>query len=523
MDFSALQTRDWIEQLKCSVCTNYLSYFPVYISLSNDNICGRCSPKMAATDLRQNKAYEIVAQDLEFSCRYQSEGCWEKLKPEKIPQHEANCPYVIIECITKNFTKCEAKTSKLNMMKHCQEKHCDVFLKNDTFDIDLSTSKGVYNLLEYDNQLLVVKRKYFPQEKVIEFFIARKENEKFRKFAPYVVKFTYGNRELAIRHDVGHEIRIIEKISLESLIESDKKESKVIGEIHVETKTGPTSNAETVTKGLLNLFRCSYCNEYFLPEALRFSCNVIICPSCRNRTCYDAEHYDDMDKLNVNKLANLLQFPCRNAKNGCSFSSSLHEIKMHHGLCQYGTQICPIQDYTNCTWNGLYKDLDLHFLEKHHDLLITLNTISVNISSLQPQNNHQQRTVHSFHQNKFRERIIALRSKLPNDNLHSVKCYLLKFGSHFFNLILFHKDDKYYWVVQLMGEFKDMFSYKIEIIDNNNKVNKMTVTNACSKHTEWKILLNNLRDCCFFSSEQIQSFLGKQNELTFKVYIYQNN
>ncbi|KAJ3657630.1 hypothetical protein Zmor_009417 [Zophobas morio] len=511
MDFSALQTRDWIEQLKCSVCTNYLSYFPVYISATNDNICGRCSSKMAAAYLRQNKVYEIVAQDLEFSCRYQSEGCWEKLKPEKIPQHEANCPYMTTECVTKSFTKCEVQVSKPNMTKHCHEKHSEIFLTNGKFDIDLSGSQVVYNLLEHNNQLHIIKRKYHPDEKRFAFFMAGKENQKDFAFIPYVLKFTCVNRELTIRHGANAPIPV-EKISLEPLIQDDQKTSKLVAEIFMTTQTSSIFDAETITKELLNLFRCSGCNRYLLPVPNTGS-STLQCSNCRTRR--------DATVLNLDTVANLVKFPCHNVENGCSFTSSPQEIKNHQDLCQYGSQSCPIQDYTKCTWNGLYKDLDSHFRKNHHDILITSNDISVIISSLPRNNNsHIYPRDMGFHQ---RDRRGFREHNLCSGDVHLVKCYLMKFGTHFFNLIFFHTGDKYYWVVQMMGEFKDMFRYEIEIIDNNNKVNKMTVTNACSKHTEKKILLNNLRDCCFFSSEQIQSFLGKQNELTFKVYIYQNN
>lgn len=83
--------------LCCQECDCPLSVPPVYLTLTEENICGRCvllyeqKNKTMPLSMR-NEIYEIVAMKFAFPCRYANNGCEEKLSIDLMKNHEDQCP-----------------------------------------------------------------------------------------------------------------------------------------------------------------------------------------------------------------------------------------------------------------------------------------------------------------------------------------------------------------------------------------------------------------------------------------------
>lgn len=85
--------RHVIDSMTCSLCQNGLSVFPIHSYGERDmTTCGRCPTKEEFLPQREH-LYELLAQHIEFSCRFQVNGCIVKLKPADLAVHENICPH----------------------------------------------------------------------------------------------------------------------------------------------------------------------------------------------------------------------------------------------------------------------------------------------------------------------------------------------------------------------------------------------------------------------------------------------
>ncbi|XP_066258517.1 uncharacterized protein [Euwallacea similis] len=102
-------------QLKCFLCTKYLSVPPIFILPNNLFVCGRCDiPK--GQSFTRHSLFENVAVFLLFPCN--NSGCLETLKWGHVTQHELYCQYREIRCCI-----CQSSYEAGNVMKHFQQKH----------------------------------------------------------------------------------------------------------------------------------------------------------------------------------------------------------------------------------------------------------------------------------------------------------------------------------------------------------------------------------------------------------------
>ncbi|XP_063927674.1 uncharacterized protein LOC135140876 [Zophobas morio] len=234
MDFVAVETDDWIEKLKCRSCGNYLSYFPIRTTFNNANICGRYHP--VPINAIRNEIYELVSQQMRFPCRYMSEGCFAKLSPEDTPNHESQCTFKDLKCPTYDFTRCNAKVSYRDLMSHCQLRHGDLFLKNGQFEIPLTCPQNSYHLLEHNNQLFIVRRKFRLVDNLFQISVTPPERGDHTVW-PYKVRLSYGSTELAVK---GNTKGGVKEIFLNVLVSQNVKPSKITGRVFLMRKaSGP--------------------------------------------------------------------------------------------------------------------------------------------------------------------------------------------------------------------------------------------------------------------------------------------
>lgn len=81
--------------LRCISCKNWLSCGPVLVLSTGESVCGRCQRSFSNGPLRKSRhyAYEILAGQFKFPCRYWAKNCKRLLSPGEVLEHEANCSY----------------------------------------------------------------------------------------------------------------------------------------------------------------------------------------------------------------------------------------------------------------------------------------------------------------------------------------------------------------------------------------------------------------------------------------------
>ncbi|RZC42190.1 uncharacterized protein BDFB_013396 [Asbolus verrucosus] len=504
MDVDSLIPDQHTEKLKCIACNNYLSHFPIYISGGKHNICSRCYNSLSEkSNYVQNEAYESLAQFIHFSCRYKSEGCLEKLLPADIPQHEKNCSYRIIKCPTAEFTKCTWEGPMPHSLHHCQDKHFNIMLENGEFVVNLSSSYQCTNLLECDSTLFIVTRKFYAINKCLEFSISNIESETNRRFCCEIT-FKSSNKNLVITCE-GREVT---EIFLDSLKDQDKESTVVVAKVCVEkTNQAIPTIDETINHEFLAQFKCAVCGDYSMPPIYQ-DLNQPIgrqikCSECRDKyfkfNIFGGNpNSKEMRNINLDKIANLLNFPCKYKENGCSVLAKPEQMQSHQLFCLYGKHNCPVMEYVDCKWNGFGKDVIAHIEESHQIMTLTNSTeISENISKILDDFNC---------------------CKLPNPAVHSINCYIFRFSNLLFRLNFVVVGQNFYWIVQPIGQLQGKYMYELELIDKTNAGQKVILRQPCATLKEKNNLLE--QNNCYLQKNQIKSFIADDQIITFKITIF---
>ncbi|RZC38978.1 Sina, MreB Mbl, and/or zf-C3HC4 2 domain containing protein, partial [Asbolus verrucosus] len=156
---------EFLHKTKCGTCNNYLSYFPVYISVAKSSRCGRCSHHTGENNYIRNWLYESLVQFLKFPCIYDIEGCLESLLPTDIPGHEEECRFRTISCPVD----CTWRGRVNNILEHFEEMHPNSILKNNgEFELNFLNSYELCNILTFKDDVFVFKQKFDSSENVLE-------------------------------------------------------------------------------------------------------------------------------------------------------------------------------------------------------------------------------------------------------------------------------------------------------------------------------------------------------------------
>lgn len=147
-----------VENLKCSLCSHYLSFTPVHI-ISEDGSkykCGRCFVK-THINIRA-VMYEKLAEHMKFPCIYKN--CTQILSWNNVKHHEKICDNQTFTCIALNCTD-EILTN--NFAAHFKEKHSKMFHSNSVSVNNLHSSYGLC-ILELDEQCYVILYDHNPSK-----------------------------------------------------------------------------------------------------------------------------------------------------------------------------------------------------------------------------------------------------------------------------------------------------------------------------------------------------------------------
>ena len=127
-----------LQTLKCSMCCNYLSIFPVYYYSNEETMvtCGRC-PVISDLQPQRQVVYEMTAKHMKFPCQYQSNGCVESLLPQMLEKHEPICNYRTYFCPMLPLGSCAWQGQSEELYEHYSSSHKHYTYNKFQMELDL--------------------------------------------------------------------------------------------------------------------------------------------------------------------------------------------------------------------------------------------------------------------------------------------------------------------------------------------------------------------------------------------------
>lgn len=239
-----------------------------------------------------------------------------------------------------------------------------------------------------------------------------------------------------------------------------------------------------------SLFECPICFDYAVPPIYQCQNGHLVCQTCSNKithcpTCRVPISEPSIRNLQLDRLANTFQFPCKYNFNGCQWKSYWFKKRDHEDNCDYISYSCPCPG-TACKWTGLLSQVMPH-LSEHHKSITTLSGEDI----------------------VFLATDINLKGAVDWVMIQS--CF-----NHHFLLVLEKQELKsgqqqFFAVVQLIGSQKEAekFKYKLELSGS---------VSGQAKRLQWEAtprsILDGIQiaissyDCLVFDARMAQHFLS---------------
>lgn len=239
-----------------------------------------------------------------------------------------------------------------------------------------------------------------------------------------------------------------------------------------------------------SLFECPICFDYAVPPIYQCQNGHLVCQTCSHKiahcpTCRVPITEPAIRNLQLDKLANQFQFPCKYNFVGCQWKSYSFKKREHEEVCDYISYSCPCPG-TSCKWTGLLSQVMPH-LSEHHKSITTLR--GEDIVFLATDINLKGAVDWVMIQSCFRRHFLLVLEKQE-----------LKNGQQ-----------QFFAIVQLIGTPKEAekFKYKLELSSN---------AAGQTKRLQWEAtprsILDGVQfaianyDCLVFDSRMAQHFLS---------------
>lgn len=239
-----------------------------------------------------------------------------------------------------------------------------------------------------------------------------------------------------------------------------------------------------------SLFECPICFDYAVPPIYQCQNGHLVCQSCSNKithcpTCRVPISEPSIRNLQLDRLANTFQFPCKYNFNGCQWKSYWFKKREHEESCDFISYSCPCPG-TACKWTGLLSQVMPH-LSEHHKSITTLSGEDI----------------------VFLATDINLKGAVDWVMIQS--CF-----NHHFLLVLEKQELKtgqqqFFAVVQLIGSQKeaDKFKYKLELSTNlAGQVKRLQWEATPRSILDGIQVAISTYDCLVFDSRMAQHFLS---------------
>ncbi|XP_004711279.3 E3 ubiquitin-protein ligase SIAH1-like [Echinops telfairi] len=244
----------------------------------------------------------------------------------------------------------------------------------------------------------------------------------------------------------------------------------------------------------VSLFECPVCYDSVLPPILQCKNGHLVCNNCRPKldicpTCRVL--LGSIRNLALEKVADLVQFPCKYAVWGCERILAYTEKADHQVNCEFRCYSCPFPG-DSCKWMGLMNAAVPHLMDQHR--MVT--------------------TQQGEHTIFFASGILR-----PGDfDWVMIQCCL---GFNF--IIVLHKMDRYgdqnfCAIVQLIGTYQQAqkFVYKLELHRPGQRLIWEAVPLSFQEGIETAIMG---RECLVFNTSVAKLF-AKNGNLRMNVTIY---
>lgn len=252
----------------------------------------------------------------------------------------------------------------------------------------------------------------------------------------------------------------------------------------------PLRSPQLLPCDIKSLFECPICFDYAVPPIYQCQNGHLVCQGCSSKithcpTCRVPISDPSIRNLQLDRLANSFQFPCKYNFNGCQWKSYWFKKREHEDNCEFISYSCPCPG-TACKWTGLLSQVMPH-LSEHHKSITTLSGEDI----------------------VFLATDINLKGAVDWVMIQS--CF-----NHHFLLVLEKQELKngqqqFFAIVQLIGSQKEAekFKYKLEL--SSNMVGQV-------KRLQWEAtprsILDGIQapistyDCLVFDARMAQHFLS---------------
>lgn len=124
-----------------------------------------------------------------------------------------------------------------------------------------------------------------------------------------------------------------------------------------------------------SLFECPICFDFAVPPIYQCQNGHLVCQTCSTKithcpTCRVPIAEPAIRNLQLDRLAETFQFPCKYNFNGCEWKSYWFKKRDHEDGCEFISYSCPCPG-TTCKWTGLLSQVMPHLAE-HHKSITTL-------------------------------------------------------------------------------------------------------------------------------------------------------
>lgn len=500
-----------LQNLRCCLCNDYLSQFPVHVCKEMGSVCGRCPVLLDDNPIR-NKAYEIIAETLSFPCRYSSLGCLELLTPKQLVEHEETCTYRQYFCPFMPSGCCPWQGPSNELMSHFQEKHSIFILEENMFEIDFTTKYSENYLMSDMQHLFVVHKKCDVYENkfwcAISFIGSKKIAERYnfqlilsvkgRENCPYVLPHLpvrcFTNPNLDENNAM--------KINADDVMIQLNNPASVVCNVVVFRKTENNENnlsekrmisVDSIEEDILNDLECPVCFEFMVPPIYQCETGHSVCGTCKSNVneCPSCKQFiRETRNFHLERITNRIKYYCKYRDYGCPFITSAKDIKQHEIECKHGPFRCPLYDHIACNWKGKFADIMPHIRHSHDDNVLEMEKISV-----------------PYEESDFEHA--------------DEDCFILQTAGELFKLMYKYENRCFYWAVQLIGPFNEArkFFFMLDIIDNKNLNQRFFMKRYCTPLTPKCDAFVEKENYVKIPLDLIECMID--NSLTYRVHITQ--
>lgn len=348
-----------LKELKCIKCGLYLSCAPIKITVSGENICGRCCVEQTEEVFIHNKVYEHIATTMKFPCRFNSYGCDYFPKWGRVDKHEKMCDFRQYQCPLKGFGKCSWIGTRSQLYDHCSKNHEEsttslnslTVVHNLTEDDDKTILMGVFGVI-FLFQIKISATldkiwhcmRYIGNPKCINQYYCTlkiwKQSTTLTDIVP-ILRFEENSSFLELQ-TLEHQITGLQTVL--------KGSQKICFQLSVNKK---------LDLDLLQEIKCLVCRSYCKPKIFSLD-ERAVCRQCAPSNCVE-----DPD---LSSLGNQLLYPCHHRQKSCPYYDNVKGIWKHEIFsCKFFFCFVCLKEF-DCP-------METHFYSKHSIMIQTFEEI----------------------------------------------------------------------------------------------------------------------------------------------------